>query len=172
MSPCTLCACLLAVRALNGLGLAGGCQLSKSLLRQALPTRTCPTTPLRSRATRAAPALGTSQGTGPGTWASRWAWFSRARGWADRQGLAVRSWRPALLQPCSGNSWWPWGMCSWAVGRDTGLQAFRTIMAYWCPLVPHSVHHFSLHSTDPTGHWCFVSCCWLTGHPTFLVAKL
>lgn len=52
MSPCTLCACLLAVRALNGLGLAGGCQLSKSLLRQALPTRTCPTTPPRSRAIR------------------------------------------------------------------------------------------------------------------------
>lgn len=101
VSPCTLFACLLAVRALHGLGLAGDCQLSKSLLRQALPTRPCPTTPLRSRAIRGnqgSPSirhlpggrarLGHGPVGGPGS-----------AGPMAGQGRAVESWRLALLQP-------------------------------------------------------------------------
>lgn len=179
VSPCTLFACLVAVcrhcRPWGVLGMAAA--LTGSWGTPWQPGHVPPPHFWAGQlgGTRAAPALGTSWGAGPG-WdmgllvglpqqgplLGRWAGPSSEE-LKTGPSAAILGQQLVALRP---------GMCSCAVGRDTGLQACRTIMAYWCPPVPGSVHHFFLHSTDPTGRWCFFTCCWLKGHPTFLVARL
>lgn len=58
--------------------------------------------------------------------ARRWAWLSRAHGWAGQGRLLWPGGRP-----CWGRGWWPWwpGTGSWAVGRVCQAATARPVGA-------------------------------------------